>query len=75
MQQFSPEFRSQFHDLQKWRRDVRHFKPNPMDSDHLQSCLEAFTLDPSVGLSEPWPNVRVKSATERNAELARWIEV
>jgi len=75
MQQFSPESRSQFHDLQKWRRTVRHFKTDPIASDPLQSCLAAFTLDPSVGLSGPWPNVRVKSPTERNAELARWIEV
>jgi len=69
MQQFSPEFRSRFHDLLKWRRDVRHFKPDPVNPDHLQSCLEAFTLAPSVGLSEPWRIVRVKSPTARASAL------
>jgi len=69
MQRFSPEFRSRLHDLLKWRRDVRHFKPDPVDPDHLNACLDAFELAPSVGLSEPWRIVRVKSDQARARAL------
>ncbi len=69
MQQFSPKFRSELLSLLKWRRDVRHFKPDPVDPDHLQTCLDAFALAPSVGLSEPWRIVRVLSTEARSQAL------
>jgi len=69
MQHFSQDFRTELLNLLKWRRDVRHFKQDPVDPDHLNSCLDAFALAPSVGLSEPWRIVRVKSATARAQAL------
>ena len=35
-------------------------------------CLDAFSMAPSVGLSEPWRIVRVESETARAAALANY---
>ncbi len=65
MDQFSQDFRNDLTELMRWRRDVRHFKPDPVDPDVLSTCLGAFSLAPSVGLSEPWRLVQVQSAERR----------
>jgi 5,6-dimethylbenzimidazole synthase len=41
------------------RRDMRHFKPDPIDATTLQRLLEAAHRAPSVGLMQPWRFVRV----------------
>lgn len=41
------------------RRDMRHFKPDPIDAVTLQRLLEAAHRAPSVGLMQPWRFVRV----------------
>jgi 5,6-dimethylbenzimidazole synthase len=61
MRSFSPAFRAELNELMKWRRDVRHFKADPVEQATLETCLNAFALAPSVGLSEPWRLVQVKS--------------
>ncbi len=53
----------------KWRRDVRHFKPDPVDPELLRKCLDAFQMAPSVGLSEPWRIVTVNSPLARQKSL------
>lgn len=58
-ERFSHEFREQFHDLLKWRRDVRRFKPEPLLPGLLEKILRVVRFAPSVGLSEPWRFVRV----------------
>ena len=50
------------------RRDMRHFKLDPVDAVTLQRLLEAAHRGPSVGLMQPWRFVRV---TDR--ELRRKI--
>jgi 5,6-dimethylbenzimidazole synthase len=50
------------------RRDMRHFKPDPIDADTLQRLLSAAHRAPSVGLMQPWRFVRI---TDR--ELRRQI--
>ncbi len=65
MREFSSDFRSEFFDLLKWRRDVRHFKTDPIPQDSLAECFEAFRLAPSVGLSEPWRIVRLSTDDAR----------
>ena len=62
---FSEEFRDDLDRLFRWRRDVRHFRPDPVDPALLEACLAAIALAPSVGLSEPWRLVRVESPTAR----------
>ncbi|MFK7836019.1 MAG: 5,6-dimethylbenzimidazole synthase [Sulfitobacter sp.] len=69
MDEFSDDFRAGLHDLMRWRRDVRHFRTDPVDADLLQQCLDTFSLAPSVGLSEPWRILRVASDTARAATI------
>lgn len=62
---FDGAFRDAFHDLLRWRRDIRHFRRDPVADEPLARALDAFRLAPSVGLSEPWRLVRVDSAQAR----------
>lgn len=41
------------------RRDMRHFKPDPIDSGLLQRLLSAAHLGPSVGFMQPWRFIRI----------------
>lgn len=72
MREFSPDFRSDLHDLMKWRRDVRHFHTTPVDTQLLHDCLQSFRLAPSVGLSEPWRIVRVSDPDMRSKAIANY---
>lgn len=72
MREFSPDFRSELHDLMKWRRDVRHFKTDPVPVELLRDCLATFRLAPSVGLSEPWRIVRMTSDDGRAKAVANY---
>ncbi|MFT6675753.1 MAG: 5,6-dimethylbenzimidazole synthase [Sulfitobacter sp.] len=69
MEQFSDDFRAGLHDLMRWRRDVRHFRTDPVDGALVQTCLDTFHLAPSVGLSEPWRILRLTSDIARHAAL------
>lgn len=67
--QFSAAFRNDFAELLRWRRDVRRFRTDPVDEAALTRCLDAFTLAPSVSLSQPWRIVALKSEPARAAIL------
>lgn len=69
MRGFSAEFRAELDALMRWRRDVRHFRPDPVPPELLAECLAAFRHAPSVGLSEPWRLVSVESDGARQAAL------
>lgn len=64
---FSPSFRTSLEQLFTWRRDVRHFRTNPVPEATLTHLLETACLAPSVGLSEPWRFVRVETPARRAA--------
>ncbi len=68
-QTFSDDFRTQFDLLMRLRRDVRRFRTDAVDEAVLTRCLDTFRLAPSVGLSEPWRVIRVKSEKARTAAL------
>lgn len=72
MQTFPETFRDDLARLMSWRRDVRRFRTDPVDEAVLERCLAAFSLAPSVGLSEPWRLMRVKSDAARAAALANY---
>ena len=74
MAAFSDAFQDELDRLLKWRRDVRHFKTDPVDEALLTECLDAFLKAPSVGLSEPWRVVRVSSDTARGAAFENFKE-
>ena len=67
MPDFSEQFRQDFIQLLRWRRDVRRFRTDPVEGAVVKRCLATFSLAPSVGLSEPWRVVRVRSETARKA--------
>jgi nicotinate-nucleotide--dimethylbenzimidazole phosphoribosyltransferase len=47
------------------RRDIRRFRPDPVDSDLLWSLLDAAHQAPSVGHSQPWRFVVVRDPVTR----------
>jgi len=69
MREFSQNFQSELSELMKWRRDVRHFKTDAVPQDLVQDCLNVFQDAPSVGLSEPWRIVQLKSDASRQKAL------
>ncbi len=48
-------------ELLRWRRDVRHFRSDPLPGDSIETLMQAIALAPSVGNSRPWRIVRIKS--------------
>ncbi|MBU3029905.1 5,6-dimethylbenzimidazole synthase [Paracoccus marinaquae] len=67
--------------LMRWRRDVRHFRTDPVPETAIARLREAMTLAPSVGNARPWRVIRVEDPAIRaavredfarcNAEAAR----
>lgn len=64
---FDGAFRSRLLDLFRWRRDVRHFRPDPVPPAVVDRLLETACLAPSVGLSQPWRFVTVDDPARRAA--------
>ena len=64
---FDSTFRATFRDLVLWRRDVRRFHRDPVPEALIDDLIELATHAPSVGLSQPWRFVKVKSPERRQA--------
>ena len=64
---FDPEFSAALLTLFEWRRDVRHFRADPLPPGLLAELLETAMLAPSVGLSQPWRFVVVHDPARRAA--------
>jgi 5,6-dimethylbenzimidazole synthase len=41
------------------RRDMRHFRPDPIEPEQLARFIEAAHLAPSVGYMQPWRFIRI----------------
>ena len=54
----------------RWRRDVRRFRADAVDSETLRSLIELAVLSPSVGNSQPWRFVHVAASAMREAVIA-----
>jgi 5,6-dimethylbenzimidazole synthase len=52
-------------DLFRWRRDVRRFRDAALAESLIDDLLALACLAPSVGNSQPWRFVKVKSAAAR----------
>ena len=82
---FSAEDAAGLTEILRWRRDVRHFRPTPLEAATLARLQAAVDLSPSVGNSRPWRFLRVRSPALRlrvaeiferaNAEAAAGYEV
>ena len=67
---FDNAFLEKLDDLFVWRRDVRHFKTEPLEEGVLDEILDRACLAPSVGNSQPWRFVQVDDASRRAAVIA-----
>ncbi|WP_420862139.1 5,6-dimethylbenzimidazole synthase [Algirhabdus cladophorae] len=67
---FAVNHQSALHDILSWRRDVRHFRTDPIDSAVLSKIEASVDLAPSVGNSRPWRFVRVASELARAKVIA-----
>ena len=72
MTPFDDAFRARLLDLIHWRRDVRHFRPDPLPDGLLDELLQAAACAPSVGLSEPWRFVLVEDRARRASVRANF---
>lgn len=62
---FDEAFGARLRDLLVWRRDVRHFRCDPLPAGALEDLIELACHAPSVGLSQPWRFVIVDDETVR----------
>lgn len=69
---FNDRFRSEFRDLLRWRRDVRHFRTDPIPEALVDELLDLACLAPSVGNAQPWRFVSVDAAENRAAIVANF---
>ena len=66
--EFDDRFCARLSDLFRWRRDVRHFRSDPIDDGTIAQLIAEAAQSPSVGFSQPWRFVLVKSP-ERRAQV------
>ncbi|MGZ4504258.1 MAG: 5,6-dimethylbenzimidazole synthase [Nocardioidaceae bacterium] len=69
---FPEEARGSLYDVIAARRDIRRFRPDPVDPGILERVLSAAHAAPSVGHSQPWRFIVVTAAAtrERAARMA-----
>jgi 5,6-dimethylbenzimidazole synthase len=56
---FSESERAAIYRVIAERRDMRHFRPDPVDPAVLKRLLAAAHQAPSVGLMQPWRFIRI----------------
>jgi len=61
--------REALRDVLEWRRDVRHFRTDPIAADRLDNLRTAMDLAPSVGNARPWRVLQVQSLEKRAAVI------
>lgn len=68
---FPAEARDSLHQIIAARRDVRRYRPDPVDGQLLERVLRAAHGAPSVGHSQPWRFIVVTEPATR--ERAAWM--
>ena len=67
---FDEPFRAKLRELFAWRRDVRHFRSDPIERAVIERLVTTAALAPSVGYSQPWRFVCVDDPARRAAAIA-----
>lgn len=67
---FEGAFQADLDTLLTWRRDVRRFRTDPVPESVVEALLARAHLAPSVGNSQPWRFVRVRSPERIEAVAA-----
>lgn len=62
--------RAALDDLLTWRRDVRHFRTDPVAPDALDRLRRCMDCAPSVGNARPWRVIQVDSSDRRARIIA-----
>ena len=62
-----------FESLVRARRDIRHFRTDPVDESSVEWLLATAHRAPSVGLSQPWRFIRIETPSLRE-RLAHHID-
>lgn len=70
--QFDREDADTLEQILRWRRDVRHFRREPLPNDLKQKLRAAMDLAPSVGNARPWRVIEVCDAGLRAAMLSNF---
>jgi 5,6-dimethylbenzimidazole synthase len=70
---FSQEERDAVYRVIRARRDIRHFRPDPVPESVLKRILEAGHHAPSVGFMQPW-NFIVISSIEMRQQIKNCFE-
>ncbi|SNS65430.1 cob(II)yrinic acid a,c-diamide reductase [Sphingomonas laterariae] len=71
--EFDDQFQQELADLLAWRRDVRHFRSDPLPDAALDDLLRLAALAPSVGNAQPWRFVRLRTPELRSV-LAKHVD-
>ena len=70
MDEFTPAQVETIYRVIAARRDMRHFRDDPLDEAFIARLLRAAHCAPSVGYMQPWRFIRVRSAELRLQMLA-----
>jgi 5,6-dimethylbenzimidazole synthase len=62
---FTPEHKDGVYEAIYKRRDMRHFKTDPVDPEIMEKLLHAGNAAPSVGLMQPWRFIRITDVALR----------
>jgi len=71
--QFDAGFRDSLEQLFRWRRDVRHFRRDPVTPEILAALIHQACLAPSVGFCQPWRFVSVEDPKRRAAIRSNFL--
>ncbi|WP_427954217.1 5,6-dimethylbenzimidazole synthase [Acidiphilium sp.] len=71
--EFTPAFAAALRTLFILRRDVRHFRRDPLPGGMITRLLGVACLAPSVGFSQPWRFVIVEDPARRAAVRANFL--
>ncbi|MCF8479164.1 MAG: 5,6-dimethylbenzimidazole synthase [Rhodospirillum sp.] len=69
---FDSVFRGELETLFRWRRDVRHFRRDPLPKGMVEHLLAMADLAPSVGNSQPWRFLQVTTEDSRARVVANF---
>lgn len=65
--QFAPADAARLAEILRWRRDVRHFRRDPVPEAALERLRQAMDHSPSVGNARPWRVIQVEIPGLRHA--------
>jgi 5,6-dimethylbenzimidazole synthase len=63
--EFTPAQAQTLGHILRWRRDMRHFRPDPVPEAALERLRAAMAMAPSVGNARPWRVIRVRDQALR----------